>query len=65
MDDYSDCDCLAIAVLTHGINSTYIYAKDGPYPVDMLWNGFTADKCPSLAGKPKMFFVQVCSCLII
>ncbi|XP_050438120.1 caspase-1-like isoform X2 [Adelges cooleyi] len=58
--DHSDNDCLAIVVLTHGINSSFVYAKDNPYPVEFLWNSFTADKCPTLAGKPKIFFVQAC-----
>ncbi|XP_050427875.1 caspase-1-like isoform X2 [Adelges cooleyi] len=59
-DDHTDNDCLAIVVLTHGINSSFIYAKDNPYPVEFLWNSFTADKCPTLAGKPKIFFIQAC-----
>lgn len=58
-EDHSQNDCLAMVVLSHGINSTFVYAKDNPYPVEVLWSAFTADKCPSLAGKPKLFFVQV------
>ena len=37
-----------------------LYAKDSLYPVESLWTPFTADKCLSLAGKPKIFFVQAC-----
>lgn len=58
-EDHSENDCLAMVVLSHGINSTFVYAKDNPYPVEVLWSSFTADKCPTLAGKPKLFFVQV------
>lgn len=58
-DDHSNNDCLAVTVLTHGINSQFIYAKDNLYPVEFLWDLFTADKCPSLAAKPKIFFIQV------
>ena len=25
-----------------------------------VWQPFTADRCPSLAGKPKLFFIQAC-----
>lgn len=57
--DHSQNDCLAIVVLTHGVSASFIYAKDNPYPVEFLWNSFTADKCLTLAGKPKLFFVQV------
>lgn len=57
--DHSDYDCLLIAVLTHG-EMGLLYAKDTHYKPDNLWYYFTADNCPSLAGKPKMFFIQAC-----
>ena len=58
-EDHSDADCLLVTVLTHGISSKYIYAQDSLYEVESLWSPFTADKCLSLAGKPKIFIVQV------
>ncbi|VVC33137.1 Peptidase C14, caspase non-catalytic subunit p10,Peptidase C14A, caspase catalytic domain,Peptidase [Cinara cedri] len=58
--DHTNNDCLALVVLSHGVNSSYIYAQDSLYPVETLWNSFTADICPSLAGKPKLFFIQAC-----
>ncbi|XP_072943933.1 caspase-1-like [Epargyreus clarus] len=57
--DHSENDCLVIAVLTHG-EMGMLYAKDTHYKPDNLWYYFTADKCPSLAGKPKLFFIQAC-----
>lgn len=42
------------------MDNGFIYARDSLYPVDALWLPFTADKCLSLAGKPKIFFVQAC-----
>lgn len=57
--DHSEYDCLLIAVLTHG-EMGMLYAKDTHYKPDNLWYYFTADKCPSLAGKPKLFFIQAC-----
>lgn len=49
-----------MAVLSHG-EQGIIYAKDGAYkPEDNLWGRFTGDKCVSLAGKPKLFFIQAC-----
>lgn len=57
--DHSDCDCFVMAVLTHG-EQGILYAKDTPYKNEMLWDRFTADKCPTLAGKPKLFFIQAC-----
>jgi hypothetical protein len=46
------------AVLSHG-ELGILYASDHPYKPESLWGHFTADKCPTLAGKPKMFFIQV------
>jgi len=59
LQDHTNNDCLAVVVLTHGMGASYIYAKDAPYPTEILWNTFTPDKCTTLAGKPKLFFVQV------
>ncbi|XP_018320704.1 caspase-1 isoform X2 [Agrilus planipennis] len=57
--DHSDSDCFLMAVLSHG-ELGILFAKDTPYKPDSLWTSFTADRCPSLAGKPKMFFIQAC-----
>lgn len=57
--DHSDNDCLVIAVLTHGEHGI-LYAKDTVYKPESLWTPFTADRCPTLAGKPKLFFIQAC-----
>lgn len=59
-EDFSDADCLCITVLTHGMGSNYLLAKDHPYSIDQLWTPFTADRCLTLAGKPKLFFIQAC-----
>jgi hypothetical protein len=47
-----------IVVMSHGDNGK-LYAKDREYSTAMLWKYFNAKSCPSLAGKPKLFFVQV------
>ncbi|XP_043270783.1 caspase-1-like [Venturia canescens] len=57
--DHSNHDCLIVAVLSHG-ELGLLYAHDTPYKADTIWSHFTADKCPSLAGKPKLFFIQAC-----
>jgi len=59
MEDHSDADCILVAVLSHG-ELGILYASDHSYKPDRLWSQFTADKCPSLAGKPKLFFIQAC-----
>ncbi|XKL68070.1 hypothetical protein PGB90_003561 [Kerria lacca] len=57
--DHSDCDCLLICVLSHGEQNT-IYAKNMCYSTNVLFDRFTPDRCPSLAGKPKLFVIQAC-----
>ncbi|XP_053673133.1 caspase-like [Anopheles nili] len=58
--DHEENDCILIAVLTHGEEGDYVYAYDCPYELSTIWSYFTAEKCPSLAGRPKIFFVQAC-----
>jgi caspase-like apoptosis-related cysteine protease len=57
-EDHRDCDCVMVVVLSHG-DKGHVYAYDSVYNSDELWLPFTSDKCPSLAGKPKLFFIQV------
>lgn len=57
--DHSEHDCLLISILSHG-ELGYIYAKDTHYKLENIWGYFTAPRCPSLAGKPKLFFIQAC-----
>ncbi|XP_064552624.1 caspase-like [Drosophila montana] len=52
-------DCILVAILSHG-EMGYIYAKDTQYKLDNIWSHFTANHCPTLAGKPKLFFIQAC-----
>ncbi|KAL2734394.1 caspase-1-like [Vespula squamosa] len=59
-EDHSNSDCICIFVLTHGMSDNLIYAKDVPYNANYIWKPFSADLCPSLAGKPKLFFFQAC-----
>ncbi|XP_071442442.1 caspase-1-like [Hetaerina americana] len=58
-ENHADCDCFFMAVLSHG-ERDILYAKDNGYKPDVLWTPFTADKCATLAGKPKLFFIQAC-----
>ncbi|KAI9555367.1 hypothetical protein GHT06_017882 [Daphnia sinensis] len=57
--DHTDNDCVMVIVLSHGMDGK-IYTSDSFYHPDELWLPFTSDKCPSLAGKPKLFFIQAC-----
>ena len=49
---------VSVVVLSHG-NEGILYGYDRPYLTHQLWEPFTADRCEDLAGKPKLFFIQV------
>lgn len=57
--DHTENDCFACCILTHGEHGL-IWGSDARFPIDTLFTFFTGDKCPSLVGKPKIFFVQAC-----
>ena len=58
-EDHKDADCIFVATFSHGGNGV-ISSKDGIYKTETLWFHFDAKRCPSLAGKPKVFFIQAC-----
>nr|AOR82885.1 caspase-6 [Apostichopus japonicus] len=57
--DHSDSDCFLCAFLTHGDDGV-IYGRDGTTELQELFDLFRGEKCPSLVGKPKVFFIQAC-----
>lgn len=62
--DHTNNDCLAVAVMSHGSTYGRIRARDKDYTANELVEFFSGENCPSLAGKPKLFFIQVCSFLL-
>ncbi|XP_062397148.1 caspase-9 isoform X2 [Sardina pilchardus] len=65
--DHSNYDCCVIIMLSHGTEATHsrfpgaVYGVDGvPLPVQDITNYLNGHKCPSLQGKPKLFFLQAC-----
>uniref|UniRef100_A0A8C4XVH4 Caspase-8 n=1 Tax=Falco tinnunculus TaxID=100819 RepID=A0A8C4XVH4_FALTI len=59
-EDHKDRDCFVCCVLSHGKRGI-IYGVDGQeVPILELTTSFTGQNCHSLAGKPKVFFVQAC-----
>lgn len=58
--DHSDNDCIAFVILSHGNKNGEIYAYDKAYELNFIYDYLTPEKCPSLLGKPKLFFVQAC-----
>ncbi|XP_036110139.1 caspase-8 [Molossus molossus] len=58
--DHNDKDCFICCILSHG-DKGIIYGSDGQEaPIYELTSYFTGLKCPSLVGKPKIFFIQAC-----
>ncbi|KAI5178977.1 Caspase-8 [Manis pentadactyla] len=58
--DHNNRDCFICCILSHG-DKGIIYGSDGQEaPIYELTSYFTGLRCPSLAGKPKIFFIQAC-----
>ncbi|NXM24625.1 CASP8 protein, partial [Oxyruncus cristatus] len=59
-EDHEDEDCFVCCILSHG-KKGIIYGVDGQeVPIRELTTSFTVQNCRSLAGKPKVFFIQAC-----
>ncbi|NXU14860.1 CASP8 protein, partial [Pardalotus punctatus] len=59
-EDHEDKDCFVCCILSHG-KKGIIYGVDGQeVPIRELTTSFTVQNCKSLAGKPKVFFIQAC-----
>ncbi|NXM71560.1 CASP8 protein, partial [Serilophus lunatus] len=60
LEDHGDKDCFVCCILSHG-KKGIIYGVDGQeVPILDLTTSFTVENCNSLAGKPKVFFIQAC-----
>ncbi|NXG48311.1 CASP8 protein, partial [Psilopogon haemacephalus] len=59
-EDHKDKDCFVCCILSHGKKGS-VYGVDGQeVPIQELTTSFTGQNCRSLAGKPKVFFIQAC-----
>ncbi|NXG37985.1 CASP9 protein, partial [Dromaius novaehollandiae] len=65
--DHSALDCCLVVILSHGCQTSHIQFPGGIYgtdgkaiPVEKIVNYFNGSHCPSLRGKPKLFFIQAC-----
>ncbi|KFW00337.1 Caspase-9, partial [Eurypyga helias] len=65
--DHGTSDCCIVVILSHGCQTSHIqfpgavYGTDGkPIPIEKIVNYFNGSHCPSLRGKPKLFFIQAC-----
>lgn len=53
-------DALVVCVLSHGLKGCVYGSDDLPVSLQDITKPFTSLKAPSLAGKPKLFFIQAC-----
>lgn len=65
--DHSAYDCCVVIILSHGTEASHnrfpgaVHGVDGPsVPVQIITNFLNGQNCPSLQGKPKLFFIQAC-----
>ncbi|XP_078604121.1 uncharacterized protein LOC144877921 [Branchiostoma floridae x Branchiostoma japonicum] len=58
--DHTDEDFFICSIMTHGAQGK-VFATDG-FSADLLdiLSLFNGKRCPSLKGKPKLFFIQAC-----
>lgn len=57
-EDHSRCASFVCILLSHG-DEGVLYGTDGPMEIKSLTSLFRGDRCRSLVGKPKLFFIQV------
>ncbi|XP_049620471.1 caspase-7 [Suncus etruscus] len=58
-EDHRNSACFACILLSHG-EENVIYGTDGKIPIKELTSYFRGDRCRTLLGKPKLFFIQAC-----
>ena len=72
-EDHTEEDCFICCISTHGDQdlqphspfsnsmqlADLIYGYDGILYLRLITDMFTEERCPTLAGKPKLFFIQV------
>ncbi|NWH26026.1 CASP9 protein, partial [Grus americana] len=65
--DHGALDCCVVVILSHGCQTSHIQFPGGIYgtdgnsiPIEKIVNYFNGSHCPSLRGKPKLFFIQAC-----
>uniref|UniRef100_A0A3Q3KBD5 Caspase-3 n=1 Tax=Monopterus albus TaxID=43700 RepID=A0A3Q3KBD5_MONAL len=58
-EDHSSSASFVCVLLSHG-DEGMIFGTDGSIQLHDLTSLFRGDRCKSLAGKPKLFFIQAC-----
>ncbi|XP_076313910.1 caspase-7-like [Tachypleus tridentatus] len=59
VESHSNRDCFVCCILTCG-KKGFLYARDGKIGIENVFSPFSGDRSPTLASKPKIFFIQAC-----
>uniref|UniRef100_A0A3Q1FX76 Caspase-8 n=1 Tax=Acanthochromis polyacanthus TaxID=80966 RepID=A0A3Q1FX76_9TELE len=62
--DHRQMDCFVCCVLSHGLEGAVCGVDGEKVMLKELTDLFDGSNCPSLAGKPKLFFIQACQGLV-
>ena len=59
--NHESCSAFVLVLLSHGDKGGVVYCTDGDLiTIKEISEYFTATNCPTLSGKPKLFFIQAC-----
>ncbi|XP_030843307.1 caspase-3-like [Strongylocentrotus purpuratus] len=58
--NHSQFDCFIFAILTHGKEGSIYGTDERLVKIEDIVGPFGSDRCPTLNGKPKLFFLQAC-----
>lgn len=58
--NHSQFDGFILTILSHGIEGAIYGTDEYLVKIDDLIGYFSSDRCPTLSGKPKLFFLQAC-----
>ena len=59
LQSHENYDSFVCCILSHGYLDVGVYGADGkPVKIDDITSIFKGNVCPTLAGKPKLFFIQ-------
>lgn len=58
LDDHSQYDCFVCCIMSHG-DQDCVYGADSRWvQIKEMISNFQPSRCPTLTGKPKLFFIQ-------
>ncbi|XP_041354906.1 caspase-3-like [Gigantopelta aegis] len=60
LNDHSHFDCFVCCILSHGTQGSVYGVNHVAVPISDVLSQFRSRACHTLAGKPKLFFIQAC-----